>query len=161
MKIHLKQGIDKLRFGMKPVEVEGLFGKPNREFVDSDDDNDLIWEYTERNIRLTFYKNEALRLGYIRSSNPALTLNDSRIIDEKIEVLKLQIDSKPEAWELEDYDTFTSYFLESKWLILNVEYERVSDLELGVPINNKGDYDWPIKLTTKRALIDKAQYGSA
>lgn len=143
MKIHLKQGVAELKFGMNPLEVENVFGMPNREFIDSDDDNDLIWEYAERKIRLTFYKNEALRLGYIRSSNPALTLNDTRIIDEKIEMLKLQIDSNPEAWELEYYDTFTNYFLESKWLILNVEYERVSHLELGVPINNRGNYDWP------------------
>ena len=92
---------------------------------------------------MTFYQNEANRLGYIRSSNPNLTLNDFKIIDEKIENVISQIDSNLESWEKEDYDTFRTYFLESKWLILNVEYERVTDIEIGVPFKDESEYDWP------------------
>lgn len=143
MKIHLKQGIDKLRFGMTRPEVERLFGKPNRELIDSDDENELIWEYSEEKLRLTFYKNESNRLGYIRSSNSKLAINDFEIIDKKIEDVKSQIDSNLRSWEKEDYDTFQTYFLESEWLTLNVEYERVTDIEIGVPFKNEDEYDWP------------------
>jgi len=85
MEIYLKQGIDELRFGMTRPEIEKVLGKPSRELSDSDNENELIWEYSDKNLRLTFYQNEANRLGYIRSSNPNLTLNDFKIIDEKIE----------------------------------------------------------------------------
>lgn len=85
MEIYLKQGIDELRFGMTRPEIEKVLGKPSRELSDSDNENELIWEYSDKKLRLTFYQNEANRLGYIRSSNPNLTLNDFNIIDEKIE----------------------------------------------------------------------------
>ena len=143
MNIHLKQGIDKLRFGMTRPEVERIFGKPRQELIDSDDENELIWEYTDKKIRLTFYQNQAGRLGYIRSSNSSLTLNDLKIIDKKIEDVKGQIDSNPESWEKEDYESFCTYFHENNWLTLNVEYERVTDIELGVPFKNEDEYDWP------------------
>ena len=99
MKIHLNKGIDKLRFGMTRPEVERVFGKPNRELIDSDDENELIWEYSDEKLRLTFYQNEADRLGYIRCSNSSLTINDFEIIDKKIEDVKNQIDSNFESWE--------------------------------------------------------------
>ncbi|MEQ8417385.1 MAG: hypothetical protein RIE86_26870 [Imperialibacter sp.] len=143
MKIHLKKGIDKLRFGMTPSDVENFFGKPSRELIDSDDENELIWEYADQKLRLTFYQNEGDRLGYMRSSNSNLTINGFKIIDNKIEDVKSQIDSNPESWEEEDYDSFNTYFLESAWLTLNVEYERVTDIELGVPFKNEDEYDWP------------------
>lgn len=61
----------------------------------------------------------------------------------KIEDVKSQIDSNSESWEKEEYDSFNIYFLESDWLTLNVEYERVTDIELGVPFKNEDEYDWP------------------
>jgi len=143
MKIHLKQGLDNLRFGMTRPEVEELVGKPNRELIDSDDDTELIWEYTDQKLRLTFYQSEADRLGYIRSSNSNLTLNDVKVIDERITDVKNHIDSNPEMWFMEDYDSFSTYFIERYWLILNVEYERVTNIEFGVPFKNEDEYDWP------------------
>lgn len=143
MIIHLKQGIDKLRFGMTRPEVERIYGKPDRALMDSEDENELIWEYTAKKLRLTFYQNEADRLGYIRSSNSKLTINKLTIIDSKIEDLRIAIDPNTENWEKEDYDTFQCYFHESHWLTLNVQYERVTDVELGVPFKNENEYDWP------------------
>lgn len=143
MKIQLRQGIDKLRFGMTRPEVEKIFGKPNLEMVDSEDENELIWEYSNEKLRLTFYQNEADRLGYIRCSNSNLTFNDFKIIDKKVVDVKSQIDPNPESWENEDYDLFRTYFLERNWLTLYVEYGRVTDIELGVPFKNEDEYDWP------------------
>ncbi len=128
---------------MPRPEVEKIFGKPNRELIDSDDQNELIWEYSDKKLWLTFYQNEADRLGYLRSSNSGLTINDIKIIDKKIDDVINQLDTKSELWEIEDYDTFRTYFLESNWLTLNVEYERVTDIELGLPFKNEDEYDWP------------------
>jgi hypothetical protein len=143
MKIYLKIGIDNLRFGMTRSEVKEIIGKQSLEIIDSDENNELIWEYADLKLRLTFYQNEADRLGYFRSSNSNLKINGSRIIDSRIEKIKSQIDPNPESWEKEEYDSFNTYFLKSDWLTLYVEYERVTDIELGVPFKNEDEYDWP------------------
>nr|WP_319401670.1 hypothetical protein [uncultured Carboxylicivirga sp.] len=144
MKILTKIGIDKIKFGMTRPEIEKIIGKPNRIIIDSVDDNELIWEYTDQKIRLTFYQSEGDRLGYIRSSNMNLTINDSKVIDCKIIDVAKQFETKLESWEKEEYDFFTTYFLERDWLTLKVEYERVTNIELGVPFKNNDEYQWPI-----------------
>ena len=52
MKINLKNGIDKLLFGMKQNDVIALYGKPNRNYKDEDDN--LIFAYNAQKMRLTF-----------------------------------------------------------------------------------------------------------
>ncbi len=144
MIVQLKIGIDNLKFGMTRPEVEEIIGRPNRQLIDSIDDNELIWEYTDLKLRLTFYQNEADRLGYIRSSNVNLQINDSKIIDCKIVDLQNIIAPKSESWEREEYDLFSTYFHKQNWLTLNVEYERITSIELGVPFKNDDEYEWPI-----------------
>ena len=39
MEINLKNGIDKLLFGMKQNDVTALYGKPNRNYKDEDNNN--------------------------------------------------------------------------------------------------------------------------
>ena len=56
MKINLKNGIDKLLFGMKQNDVIAIYGKPNRNYKDEDDN--LILAYNALKMRLTFYKDE-------------------------------------------------------------------------------------------------------
>lgn len=143
MKIYLKKGIGNIKFGMNRSEVEKIIEKPDRSIMDPEDVNELIWEYNDLKLRLTFYQNEGGRLGYIRSSNSKLTIADHKIIDKNVdEIIKL-IDPNSESWEKEEYDLFTTYFNDSNWLTLNATYERVSDLELGVPFKNDEEYDWP------------------
>ena len=76
---------------MTRPEVQGILGKPNLELIDSDDENEVVWEYTDEKLRLTFYQNEADRLGYIRCSNSNLTINNFKIIDKKIEDPKVRM----------------------------------------------------------------------
>jgi hypothetical protein len=143
MKINLKKGIDNLEFGLTRPEVEEIIGRPVREITNPEDDNELIWEYADQKLRLTFYQKEDNRLGYIRSSNSSLTIFDMDLIDCKIEEVKNRIDPRTESWEKEEYFSFTTYFHESNWLTLNVEYDRITDIELGVPFKNEDEYDWP------------------
>ena len=143
MNIYLKKGIDDLKFGMKRHEVEQMIGKPDRVIKDPDNDNELIWEYNDLKLRITFYNDENGRLGYFQSSNSDLTINDHKIIDEKVEDAMSHIDPGPGSWKKEDFVLFTTYFNEENWLTLNVEYERVTFLELGVSYKDEEDYDWP------------------
>ncbi|KAB2807699.1 hypothetical protein [Phaeocystidibacter luteus] len=143
MKLHLNQGINNLRFGMTRTKVESILGQPDKILIDPDDENELIWEYSDQKLRLTFYQNEADRLGYIRCSNSNLTIKGLQIIDKKIVDVQNQIDSDPDAWEIEEYHFFKVYFLEQYWLSLQVEYERVTVIEHGVPFKNDDEYDWP------------------
>jgi hypothetical protein len=62
MKINLKNGIDQLIFGMKQKDVTAIYGKPDRNYKDEDDN--VIFAYNNLKIRLTFYKEEEFKLGY-------------------------------------------------------------------------------------------------
>ncbi len=143
MQIHLRTGIGALRFGMMREEIVRLIGKPDVEKHDSDDENEFFWEYNDLKLRLTFYANEGFRLGYIRSSHRNLSLNNQKLIDKKIDKVLGELKEELESWELDEYDLFTVYFNEQNWLSLNVEYQRITDFEMGVPINNEDEYEWP------------------
>ena len=132
-----------VQFGNIPSDVDAILGPPSREIQNPDDENELIWEYNDHKLRLTFYHDESNRLGYLRCSHPALTIVGHRIIGRSIDEVISLIDPRPESWEIEEYFTFITYFLVSQWLTLNVEYGRVTDIELGVPFSDKDEYDWP------------------
>ena len=138
MKINLKNGVDHLLFGMKQVNVEAIYGKPSKEY--KDDDGNLIYLYNNHKMRLTFYIDEAFRLGYIITSNKEVTLLDKKIIGENIETIKNELPFK--SWELEDFDSTENHFNESNWLILQSEYDDVIRVEIGAIINDKDEFDW-------------------
>ena len=78
MKINLKTGIAELVFGMKQKDVEAVYGKPDRQY--KDDDNNIIYLYNDNYMRLTFYEDEDMKLGYIIGSHPELELFDNKLI---------------------------------------------------------------------------------
>ena len=47
-----------------------------------------------------------------------------------------------DEWDVESHQFFDSYFCERLWLVLNVEYGEVTDVEIGVPFKNEEQYDW-------------------
>lgn len=143
MNIYTKIGIGHLKFGMAQGEVVRLLGKPNKTITPSDDEYELIWEYVDLKLRLSFYQNENARLAYIRSSNPHLNINGFKLIDRDIQEVKDHIDTRVDAWEQDNYDFFTTYFHEEYWLTLSVEYEKITSIELGVTFKNENEYNWP------------------
>ncbi len=138
MKLNPKNGIDKLLFGMKQKDVESLYGKPSKQF--NDDDANIIYVYNTEKMRLTFYEDEAFRLGYIISSNPELTLLDKKVIGKNIETVKSELPFK--TWEQEDFDSTENHFNESNWLTLQSEYRIIIRVEIGANINDKDEFDW-------------------
>jgi len=138
MTVNLKNGIDKLLFGMKQKDVELLYGKPSKQF--NDEDGNVICLYNQQKWSLTFYEDEEFRLGYIICSYPNATILDKKIIGRNIEVVKNELPFK--SWTKEDFDTTENHFNESNWLILQSEYDDVIRVEIGAIINDKDEFDW-------------------
>jgi hypothetical protein len=141
MKVNPKNGIDKLLFGMKQKDVSALYGNPSKQFTD--DDGNVIVLYNLEQLRLTFYEDEAYRLGYIISSNPNLTLLDNKIIARNVNEVKEELPFK--TWEQEDFDSTENHFNESNWIILQSEFDVVIRVEVGAIINDKDEFDFKFK----------------
>ncbi|CAM2750924.1 MULTISPECIES: hypothetical protein [Flavobacterium] len=141
MKINLKSGIEQLLFGMKQNDVTAIYGKPDRNYKDEDDN--VILVYNKLKMRLTFYQEEELRLGYIVASSPKLELFGNLIIDKPIASVKKDLAAKGiTKFTQEEFDTFENYFNEENWFILQTEFEEVVKFEIGAIINQKDEFDW-------------------
>ena len=144
MKINLKNGIDKLIFGMKQNDVISVLGKPNKNY--NDEDENVILVYNDLKIRMTFYKDEDFKLGYFVASSPSLELFGFKIIDRKITDVKKDLASKGiTKFTQEEFDTFENYFNEENWIIFQTEFEEVVKFEIGAIINNKDEFEWKFK----------------
>ena len=144
MNINPKIGIDQLIFGMRQNDVIAVYGNPDKQY--KDDDSNIIYLYNSRKIRLTFYDDENLRLGYIISSNPNLELFSQKIIGMSIKEVEQNVINKGiKSLEIENFDTVDNYFNESNWMIFQVEYNEVIRFELGAIINEKDEFDWKFK----------------
>ena len=141
MKVNLKNGIGDLLFGMKQKDVEAILGKPNKQFLD--DDNNVIYLYNNQKLRLTFYEDENFRLGYIITSNPEATVLDKKVIGKNIDDVKKSLPIKD--WDTEDFDSTTNHFNESNCLIFQTEFEQVIRIELGAIINDNDEIEWKFK----------------
>jgi len=141
MIVNLKNGIDKLLFGMKQKDVEALYGVPDKKY--KDEDGNIIYLYNRQKWSLTFYGDEDFRLGYIICSHPDLTVLSQKIIGQNVESAKQALPFK--AWAKEDIDTVENHFNESNWLILQSEYNDIIRIEIGAIINDKDEFDWKFK----------------
>src|SRR5690606_16815070 len=142
MEIKLKFGIDQLLFGMKQKDVEAIYGKPSTQYVDEEDN--IVYVYNQQKMRLTFYDEEEMRLGYIIAQHPELTLFGETFIGKPwIEVQTLLTTNKITRLEAEVIDGTENYFSEENWLFINVDYGQVYKVELGAVFKEKeDDFDW-------------------
>ncbi len=136
-------GVDEIEFGMTQTEVSGLLGLPSSVFHEEDEPDHVVHQYDRLKLRLTFYNEEGGKLGYIRSADPDLKFKGAKVIGQPVGTAKdLVVGSGADAWEVDNYQFFDSHFHEGTWLILNVEYGEVTDVEIGVPFKNDEEYDW-------------------
>jgi hypothetical protein len=143
MEITLKKGIGDFTFGMKEEDVKAKLGKPDKIYQDEEDENELIYQYNKSKLKFTFYQEHEGKLGYIRCSNPALTHQGKSILHVPVEkVIKEIFGTRIKDWQEEDYNSFATYISEEYWLVLNAEYDEVTDVELGVPFKNDDEFDW-------------------
>ena len=78
MEIKLKYGIDNLLFGMKEQDVTKILGKPDTQY--KDEEENVVFMYNARKLRLIFYKEEAFKLGYMTTTNPVVKLFNTTVI---------------------------------------------------------------------------------
>lgn len=141
MKIDPKNGVDGLLFGMKQKDVISVYGNPDKQFTD--DDENVIFLYYSKKTRLTFYEDEDFKLGYFITSNPESTLLGKTIIGKNVMDLKNELPFK--SWEVEDFDSTENHFNESNWLILQSEFNEVIRVEIGAIIKDNDEVDWKFK----------------
>lgn len=141
MKINPKNGVDKLLFGMKQKDVIAIYGIPDKQF--EDDDSNVIFLYNQHKLRLTFYEDEAFKLGYMITSNEEATLLDKKIMGRNVIEVKNELPFK--TWEQEDFDSTENHFNESNWFILQSEYNEIIRIEIGAIINDNDEFDWKFK----------------
>jgi hypothetical protein len=144
MKINLKNGIGPLLFGMKQNDVTDLYGKPDKQY--KDEEENVVYLYNEYQLRLTFYEEEDLRLGYMIGSGDNLELLDKKIIGRKAtEALEELKQDGLQKWTMEAFDSYENFFNEDHWIILQTEFGEVVKVEIGAIINNKDEFDWKFK----------------
>ncbi|WP_177735380.1 hypothetical protein [Flavobacterium inviolabile] len=144
MKINLKTGIDELIFGMTQKNVMAVYGEPDRQY--KDDENNIIYLYNDKRIRVTFYEDEDMRMGYLICSHPDLELFGNRIIGRPTAQVQEEITEKGiKSWEVETFDSVDNVFNESNWLILQSEFEKIIRVEVGATINDNDEFDWKFK----------------
>lgn len=144
MKINPKNGIEKLIFGMKQNDVIAVYGKPNKNYKDEDDN--VIFSYNVLKVRLTFYKDEDFRMGYIVASGADLELFGKKFIGKNINEVKSELALQGiTKFTQEEFDTFENYFNEDNWFIFQTEFNEIVKFEIGAIINAKDEFDWKFK----------------
>ena len=142
MEIKLKYGIDNLLFGMKEQDVTKILGKPDSSY--KDEDENVVFMYNTRKLRLTFYKEEDFRLGYMTTSNPVVKLFNTTLIGKNwSEIYSVLEKNKIKSFESDTAEGIVSYFNEENWLFFHVDYNEIVKIELGAVFKEKeDDFDW-------------------
>jgi hypothetical protein len=126
---------------MKQKDVTAIYGKPDRNYKDEEDN--VIFAYNALKIRLTFYKEEDFKLGYMVVSSPELELFGNKLINRNIAEVKKELTKKGlSKFTQEEFDTFENYFNEENWIIFQTEFDEVVKFEIGAIINEKDEFDW-------------------
>ena len=141
MEIKLKYGIDNLLFGMKEQDVTKILGKPDTKY--KDEEENVVFMYNARKLRLIFYKEEDFRLGYMTTTNPIVKLFNTTIISKNwSDIFSLLEKNKIKPFETDTVEGMTSYFNEENWLFFHVDYNEIVKIEIGAVFSDKDEFDW-------------------
>ncbi len=137
-------GIGDIKLGMTQSQIQGIVGKPDNIKVDSEDSDRVYLEFNKFNLRLTIYKDEQNRLGYLSTTHSDTNYLGKEIIGKEIRFVQENIfHDLVSIWDIEEYDFWKTYGDYQYWITLNVEFNKVKGVELGVIIDDKNDYKWP------------------
>lgn len=139
MELKPKFGIDELLFGMQPKDVEKVWEKPDVTF--KDEEKNTIYIYNEKSCRLTFYQEEGNKLSLILCGNDNLKLNNQTLIHQPESSID-NIFKDIKNWDKEEEDISTIYFNEDNWLYLQLEFKKITKVEMGVVNKNLDEFDW-------------------
>ena len=127
---------------MKEQDVTKILGKPDSSY--KDEDENVVFVYNSRKLRLTFYKEEDYRLGYMTTSNPIIKLFNTTLIGKNwSEIYPVLEKNKIKSFESDTAEGIVSYFNEENWLFFHVDYNEIVKIELGAVFKEKeDDFDW-------------------
>jgi hypothetical protein len=141
MEIKLKYGIDNLLFGMKEQDVTKILGKPDTQY--KDEEENVVFMYNARKLRLIFYKEEAFKLGYLTTTNPIVKLFNTSLIGKNwSDVFPVLEKHKVKSFETDTVEGMMSYFNEENWLFIHVDYNEIVKIEVGAVFSDKDEFDW-------------------
>jgi hypothetical protein len=141
MEIKLKYGIDNLLFGMKEQDVTKILGKPDTQY--KDEEENVVFMYNTRKLRLIFYKEEAFKLGYMTTTNPVVKLFNTTIIGKNwSDVFPVLEKNKVKSFETDTVEGMMSYFNEENWVFVHVDYNEIVKIEVGAVFSDKDEFDW-------------------
>ncbi|MFD2908088.1 hypothetical protein ACFSX9_04995 [Flavobacterium ardleyense] len=141
MEIKLKYGIDNLLFGMKEQDVIKVLGKPDTQY--KDEEENVVFMYNARKLRLILYKEEDYKLGYITTSEPSAKLFGTTLIGKNwSEIFPILEKNKLKAFETDTIEGMMSYFNEDNWIFFHVDYNEIVKVEVGAVFSDKDDFDW-------------------
>jgi hypothetical protein len=141
MEIKLKYGIDNLLFGMKEQDVTKILGKPDTQY--KDEEENVVFMYNARKLRLIFYKEEDFKLGYVTTTNSVVKLFNTTIIGKNwSEVYPVLEKNKVKSFETDTSEGMMSYFNEENWLFIHVDYNEIVKIEVGAVFSDKDEFDW-------------------
>ena len=141
MEIKLKYGIDNLLFGMKEKDVTKILGKPDTQY--KDEEENVVFMYNARKLRLIFYKEEAFKLGYLTTTNPIVKLFNTSLIGKNwSDVFPVLEKHKVKSFETDTVEGMMSYFNEANWLFVHVDYNEIVKIEVGAVFSDKDEFDW-------------------
>lgn len=145
MEVKPRIGFDSIKFGMLRDEIITILGKPSEVLEDLYDEGEYRLEWSDLKLRLSFQSDH--RFTYYASKNPELTFNGQSFMDKGIEetknVILKELVTSSDDWEVEDYETFKTHFIENIFLTLHSEYGKVNEFEMGVPFKNETEFDFP------------------
>ncbi len=141
MEIKLKYGIDNLLFGMKEQDVTKILGKPDTQY--KDEEENVVFMYNARKLRLIFYKEEAFKLGYLTTTNSIVKLFNTSLIGKNwSDVFPVLEKHKVKSFETDTVEGMMSYFNEENWLFVHVDYNEIVKIEVGAVFSDKDEFDW-------------------
>ena len=141
MEIKLKYGIDNLLFGMKEQDITKILGKPDTQY--KDEEENVVFMYNARKLRLIFYKEEDFKLGYVTTTNSVVKLFNTTIIGKNwSEVYPVLEKNKVKSFETDTSEGMMSYFNEENWLFIHVDYNEIVKIEVGAVFSDKDEFDW-------------------
>lgn len=141
MEIKLKHGIDNLLFGMKEQDVTKILGKPDTQY--KDEEENVVFMYNSRKLRLIFYKEEDFKLGYLTTTNPMVKIFHTTFLGKNwSDVYPVLEKNKLKVFETDTSEGMISYFNEENWLFIHIDYNEIVKIELGAVFSDKDEFDW-------------------
>lgn len=145
MEIKPGKGIQNIILGSTEEQLIALLGEPNDILIDEDDfDQNRVFEYSNLNLRATFFSDANNRLGALKCSSPELTFNNQKIIGElSNNIMGGVFNHKFGPWSTNKYFSFVFHYNDAFNISLDEEYNKVTAVSIGVLFDDEDEYLFP------------------